>query len=66
MSKESYEWKIVPYPDEQKLNEVITLSEVDGWKVYYIDLNEYKIILQKPKVERLDESIEDIDELRES
>ena len=54
MSKESYEWKVVPYPDEQKLNEVIALSEVDGWKVYYIDLNEYKIILQKPKVERLD------------
>jgi hypothetical protein len=54
MNDKTYEWKIIPYPDEQKLNEVIALSEVDGWKVYYIDLNEYKIILQKPKVERLD------------
>ena len=54
MSKDSHDYKVVPYPDEQKLNEVIALSEVDGWKVYYIDLNEYKIILKKPKVERLD------------
>ncbi len=54
MKDKNYEWKVVPYIDEEKLNEVISLSEVDGWKVYYIDLNEYKIILQKPKVERLD------------
>tara|TARA_R100001594_G_scaffold71322_1_gene105914 strand:+ start:111 stop:275 length:165 start_codon:yes stop_codon:yes gene_type:complete len=51
---EAYDWKVVPYPDEEKLNEVILLSEVNGWKVHYIDLNEYKIILKKPKVERLD------------
>jgi len=54
MNKSKYDYKVVPFPDEQKLNEVITLSEVDGWTVYYIDLNEYKIILHKPKVDRLD------------
>jgi len=54
MSRDNYEWKVVAYADEAKLNEVIALSEVNGWKVSYIDLSEYKIILQKPKVERLD------------
>jgi hypothetical protein len=50
---EKYEWKVISYPSDEKLNETILLSEVDGWKVHHIDLSEYKILLQKPKSEMI-------------
>jgi len=52
---ESFEWKVQEYVDEFDLNNKVTELEKSGWRVHYIDLNESKIIVRKPKVARLDD-----------
>ena len=55
LMKKSYQWEVKPFTDDNDLPKVIEAAQKDGWEVYYIDLNESKIITRKPIQVRLDD-----------
>ena len=55
LTKNSYQWDIKPFVDESYLPPLIDAVQNDGWEVFYIDLNESKLIIRKPIQVRLDD-----------
>ena len=55
LSNNSYRWDIKPFVDESSMPGLIELEQKDGWEVFYIDLNESKLIIRKPIQVRLDD-----------
>jgi len=55
LSKNSYQWDVKPFADEFALPTLIEAVQKDGWEVFYIDLNESKLVIRKPIQVRLDD-----------
>jgi len=55
LSKNSYQWDIKPFSDESTIPQMMEILQKDGWEVFYIDLNESKLIIRKPIQVRLDD-----------
>ena len=55
LMKNSYRWDVKSFVDESALSVLIDSVQKEGWEVFYIDLNESKLVIRKPIQVRLDD-----------
>ena len=55
LMKNSYRWDVKSFVDESALPVLIDSVQKEGWEVFYIDLNESKVVIRKPIQVRLDD-----------
>jgi hypothetical protein len=54
MDTNTHEWSIKPFLEEKEIPLIMEKAQTEGWVMHSIDLQEGKIILKRPKKERLD------------